>query len=256
MCEYELVSECLWMLKNLAALNRRPMAFTWIPRQMGIWQIQLLFNVADASDCMTPIPRTCCSDRKTKSENVNQNVLCYYALYSFSLMQNKFQVKYDCNAWCIYHHSPSKRWMIKQSRNLSISSLQKCRRYFTDHSWSCCLSLSRRWDNVPDFGNHIFLLLCAGSNRTTCLYVLLCPGLKNENPHERLSNGAEAKGEPPSLYLVWFLVIVPNLKVFHILKFYSADSQAIVLLVKPPTHGWSSLKGFKGESVEFKWITT
>lgn len=33
--------------------------------------------------------------------------------------------------------------------------------------------------------------------------------------------------------------------------FYSADSAMIILLVKPPTHGWSTLKGFKGESVKF-----
>lgn len=49
-----------------------------------------------------------------------------------------------------------------------------------------------------------------------------------------------------------FFVIVQNLGLPHILHFYSADSVMIILLVKPPTHGWSSPKGYKGESVKFK----
>lgn len=48
-------------------------------------------------------------------------------------------------------------------------------------------------------------------------------------------------------------VIFQNPRPLNALNFYSADSAMIFfLLVKPPTHGWSFLRGFKGESVKFK----
>lgn len=55
----------------------------------------------------------------------------------------------------------------------------------------------------------------------------------------------------------WSLyIIVQNLEAFIIPQFCSADSVMIISLVRPPTHGRNSLKGFKGESVKFKWITS
>lgn len=49
-----------------------------------------------------------------------------------------------------------------------------------------------------------------------------------------------------------YFVIVEIFKPFNNLNLYSAYSAVIALLVKPPTHGWSSLKEFKGDSVKFK----